>query len=108
MIMIIIKYYSCLTCTLNLPTHRFNELQLEASQLSTQFNNNVLDSTKAFSLCLTDPSDVDGLPGWVDVYTLVHVLLLMTGYIVLSTNSVLAQCQLSTSSVIGRKLSTNA
>ena len=39
---------------------KFNELSLEASSLSTKFNNNVLDSTKAFKLRLTDPKDVDG------------------------------------------------
>lgn len=40
----------------------FNEFQLEVSELSTKFSNNVLDSTKAFKLTLTDPSDMDGLP----------------------------------------------
>ncbi|MCA9000542.1 MAG: M3 family metallopeptidase [Planctomycetes bacterium] len=40
----------------------FNRLQEELAALSTQFQNNVLDSTKAFTLDLTDKEDVDGLP----------------------------------------------
>jgi oligopeptidase A len=40
----------------------FNKLQLEAAELSSKFSNNVLDSTKAFKLRLTSPSDVEGLP----------------------------------------------
>ena len=48
-----------------LPTEEqkaFNELQVEAAALSTTFRNNVLDSTKSFSLLLTDAADVAGLP----------------------------------------------
>ncbi|MBF2078362.1 MAG: M3 family metallopeptidase [Synechococcales cyanobacterium T60_A2020_003] len=41
---------------------RFNEIQLELAELSTQFSNHVLDATKAFSILLTDPDDVAGLP----------------------------------------------
>ncbi|QKD81095.1 M3 family metallopeptidase [Thermoleptolyngbya sichuanensis A183] len=41
---------------------RFNEIQLELANLSTQFSNNLLDETKAFSLTLTQPSEVEGLP----------------------------------------------
>jgi len=41
---------------------KFNALKLEASELGTKFSNNVLDSTKAFKVELTNPSDVDGLP----------------------------------------------
>jgi oligopeptidase A len=41
---------------------RFNEIQRELAELATQFSNHVLDSTKAFSLRLTDPLDVEGLP----------------------------------------------
>ncbi|MEO0853693.1 MAG: M3 family peptidase, partial [Cyanobacteria bacterium J06648_11] len=41
---------------------RFNEIQMELAGLSTQFSNHVLDATKAFSLTLTNPEDVDGLP----------------------------------------------
>jgi oligopeptidase A len=41
---------------------RFNSIQLELAELSTQFSNHVLDATKAFSLMLTEPRDVEGLP----------------------------------------------
>ncbi|GAB4151691.1 MAG: M3 family metallopeptidase [Cyanobacteria bacterium J069] len=41
---------------------RFNEIQLELANLSTQFSNNLLDETKAFSLTLTQPDEVTGLP----------------------------------------------
>lgn len=41
---------------------RFNQLQQELAEASTRYANNVLDSTKAFQLDLTDPADVDGLP----------------------------------------------
>ncbi len=41
---------------------RFNTLSEEASKLSTEFSNHVLDATKAFALALTDPAEVDGLP----------------------------------------------
>lgn len=41
---------------------RFNEIQLELAELTTQFSNNVLDATKAFNLDLTDPADIAGLP----------------------------------------------
>ena len=41
---------------------RFNEISKELSQLSTEFSNHVLDATKAYSLDLTDKSDVEGLP----------------------------------------------
>ena len=41
---------------------RFNELSQELSSLSTTFENNVLDSTKAFALDLTDKDEVEGLP----------------------------------------------
>lgn len=40
----------------------FNKIQLELADLSTKFSNNVLDATKAFSLTMTDKSDVEGLP----------------------------------------------
>jgi oligopeptidase A len=39
-----------------------NKLQLEVSELSTKFANNVLDSTNSFKLKLTNVSDVEGLP----------------------------------------------
>jgi oligopeptidase A len=41
---------------------RFNQIQLELAELGTTFSNNVLDATKAYSLDLTDPQDVEGLP----------------------------------------------
>jgi oligopeptidase A len=41
---------------------RFNEIAEELSQLGTTFSNNVLDANKAFSLVLTEPEDVAGLP----------------------------------------------
>ena len=41
---------------------RFNQIQLESGELSTNFSNNVLDATKAFKLRLTDKKDVEGLP----------------------------------------------
>jgi oligopeptidase A len=41
---------------------RFNEIARELSQLSTDFSNNVLDATKAFSLVLTEPDQIVGLP----------------------------------------------
>jgi len=41
---------------------RFNEIQQTLAQLSTNFSNNVLDATKAFSVRLTKPEEVDGLP----------------------------------------------
>ncbi|MCU0525067.1 MAG: M3 family metallopeptidase [Elainella sp. Prado103] len=41
---------------------RFNEIQLELAELSTRFSNHVLDATKAFSLTLTQPEDMAGLP----------------------------------------------
>eukprot|EP00900_Chrysochromulina_parva_P004124 jgi/Chrpa1/13712/Chrysochromulina_OHIO_Genome00018379-RA len=41
---------------------RFNEIATELAALSTQFGNNVLDATKAFSLTLTTPAEVAGLP----------------------------------------------
>jgi oligopeptidase A len=41
---------------------RYNAIQLELAELSTRFSNNVLDATKAFSLTLTQPEDIAGLP----------------------------------------------
>ncbi|WP_413162111.1 M3 family metallopeptidase [Capilliphycus salinus ALCB114379] len=41
---------------------RFNAIQLELAELSTKFSNHVLDATKAFSLTLTEPEEVEGLP----------------------------------------------
>eukprot|EP00292_Cryptomonas_paramecium_P006188 CAMPEP_0113709802 /NCGR_PEP_ID=MMETSP0038_2-20120614/29785_1 /TAXON_ID=2898 /ORGANISM="Cryptomonas paramecium" /LENGTH=393 /DNA_ID=CAMNT_0000635751 /DNA_START=171 /DNA_END=1349 /DNA_ORIENTATION=- /assembly_acc=CAM_ASM_000170 len=41
---------------------RFNEIETELAKLSTQFSNNLLDATKAFSLRLTRSEEVSGLP----------------------------------------------
>ncbi|MGE5659993.1 MAG: M3 family metallopeptidase [Actinomycetota bacterium] len=41
---------------------QFNAIQLELAELGTKFSNHVLDATKAFSLTLTDPEEVAGLP----------------------------------------------
>lgn len=41
---------------------RFNAIQMELAELSTKFSNHVLDATQAFSMTLTSPEDVDGLP----------------------------------------------
>ncbi|HEY9827169.1 MAG TPA: M3 family metallopeptidase [Stenomitos sp.] len=41
---------------------RFNAIQLELANLSTQFSNHVLDATKAFSLTLNTPEEIAGLP----------------------------------------------
>ncbi|HEY9889967.1 MAG TPA: M3 family metallopeptidase, partial [Candidatus Obscuribacterales bacterium] len=40
----------------------FNQIQQELAELSTQFSNHVLDATKAFSLMLTTPEEIEGLP----------------------------------------------
>ncbi len=40
----------------------FNHIQQSLAELSTQFSNHVLDATKAFSLTLTQPEDIVGLP----------------------------------------------
>lgn len=42
--------------------HRFRELSLELSQLSSRFSNNVLDATDAWTRLVTDESELDGLP----------------------------------------------
>lgn len=41
---------------------RFNAIQLELAELGNNFGNHVLDATKAFSLTLTELSEVEGLP----------------------------------------------
>jgi oligopeptidase A len=41
---------------------RFNAIQMELAELSTQFSNHVLDATKAFSLWLRSPDEIAGLP----------------------------------------------
>ena len=47
---------------------RFNAIQLELAELSTRFSNHVLDATKAFSLTLTQPEEIAGLPpSWISL-----------------------------------------
>jgi oligopeptidase A len=41
---------------------RFNEIEQELSQLGTDYSNNLLDATKAFSLDVTDSADAEGFP----------------------------------------------
>lgn len=41
---------------------RFNQIQQELAELSTNFSNHVLDATKAFQLTLQTPEEIDGLP----------------------------------------------
>jgi oligopeptidase A len=41
---------------------KFNNLQLQAAELSTKFSNNILDSTKQFKLVLSDKELIKGLP----------------------------------------------
>ena len=41
---------------------RFNAIEQELSQVSTEYSNHVLDATKAFSLEVTDPADAVGWP----------------------------------------------
>lgn len=44
------------------PRARFNAIQQELAELSTTFGNHLLDATKAFSLDLHRPEEVEGLP----------------------------------------------
>jgi oligopeptidase A len=44
------------------PKQRFNEIKSELAKISTKFSNNVLDATKAYSLTLTKPDEIAGLP----------------------------------------------
>jgi oligopeptidase A len=41
---------------------RFQAIELESAELATKFMNNLLDATKAWSLVLTTPEEVEGLP----------------------------------------------
>ncbi|MBD2152628.1 M3 family metallopeptidase [Pseudanabaena sp. FACHB-1277] len=41
---------------------KFNAIQMELAELSTNFSNHVLDATKAFSMTLTKPDEIAGLP----------------------------------------------
>ncbi|WP_310428717.1 M3 family metallopeptidase [Chamaesiphon sp. VAR_48_metabat_135_sub] len=44
------------------PKQRFNEIQLALAEIANKFSNNVLDATKAYSLTLTTPEEITGLP----------------------------------------------
>ncbi len=44
------------------PKQRFNEIKSALAEISTKFSNNVLDATKAYSLTLTKPEEIAGLP----------------------------------------------
>jgi oligopeptidase A len=44
------------------PKQRFNEIQLALAEIANKFSNNVLDATKAYSLTLTQPAEIIGLP----------------------------------------------
>ncbi|WPB75485.1 M3 family metallopeptidase [Archangium violaceum] len=41
---------------------RFQDIERESAELSTRFTNNVIDSNKAWSMTLTKPEEVEGLP----------------------------------------------
>lgn len=41
---------------------RFNVIQMQLAELATDFANNLLDATSAFSLVLTTKAEIDGLP----------------------------------------------
>ncbi|MDD4310842.1 MAG: M3 family metallopeptidase, partial [Candidatus Cloacimonetes bacterium] len=41
---------------------RFTEIQMESSQLSPKFSDNVLNATNKWELHIIDPKDVDGIP----------------------------------------------
>ena len=44
------------------PKQRFNQIKSTLAEISTKFSNNVLDATKAYSLTLTQPEEIAGLP----------------------------------------------
>ncbi|MBF2016748.1 MAG: M3 family metallopeptidase [Rivularia sp. T60_A2020_040] len=47
---------------------RFNAIQMEMAEISTKFSNHVLDATKAFTLTLVTPEEVEGLPAsWLSL-----------------------------------------
>ena len=41
---------------------RFNDIKQRLAELATTFSNNVLDTTKLFSLTITDPAELEGVP----------------------------------------------
>ncbi|MFL5355855.1 M3 family metallopeptidase [Archangium sp.] len=44
------------------PRERFQEIERELAEISTRFTNNVIDANKAWSMTLTTPEEVEGLP----------------------------------------------
>ena len=40
---------------------QFNGNQMKLAELSTAFSNNLLDATKAYSMLITEPAQVEGL-----------------------------------------------
>jgi len=41
---------------------KFNEMKMKLAEISTKFSNNVLDASKVFSLDITDPASLEGVP----------------------------------------------
>ena len=41
---------------------QFNGNQMKLAELMTAFQNNLLDATKAYSMLITEPAQVEGLP----------------------------------------------
>ena len=41
---------------------RFNEIATELAELGTSFSNHVLDATNTFSITITDPAEMSGIP----------------------------------------------
>ena len=41
---------------------RFQQIEADLAEASTHYSNNLLDATKAYSLVLTRPEEIDGLP----------------------------------------------
>jgi oligopeptidase A len=48
---------------------RFNEIAAELAELGTKFSNHVLDATNAFSLSLTSPDEIVGIPESIKALT---------------------------------------
>jgi oligopeptidase A len=53
---------------------RFNEIKMRLAALATTFSNNVLDTTKEFSLTIEDPAKMEGVPEsakglWANAHT---------------------------------------
>jgi oligopeptidase A len=41
---------------------QFNTMKMKLAELSTKFSNNVLDATRSYSLTITDPNEMTGVP----------------------------------------------